>query len=94
MKKISKEQLIWAGSAVVATFVSDGHWPRLDLMFNFEYLSDIFWVFVSIAVVGFVIGLFFSIKKKGEEHIKNIILVATIINILVIIGKLYASYKI
>jgi|GEM_PF-6747672 len=63
------------------------------ITFNFkgiqqESFSSLLMSAVSIAIFGFLIGILFSLKKKGEEHTKNIALVATIFNILMIIGTI------
>lgn len=81
--KNKKTLFIFWGITTIATAIA----------FNFrnisqESVSSLLVSAVSIAIFGFIIGALFSLKKKGEEHIKNVALVASIFNILMIIGTI------
>lgn len=89
MEKVKKEHLIWLGSAIIAMFTLNGHWPRTDLILNLEYILDNLERLLYVAIISLVIGFFFSLRKKGQEHTKHILFVASIFNILMIIGSSY-----
>lgn len=84
-EKTSKEQIVWITSAVVATFIVDGQWPRLDLILNPEYILHILILFVFVSAAGIVVGKVISKITKRELLYKT----AVVVNALLTAGSLF-----
>ena len=85
LEKVTREQVIWLSSAVIATFIVSGDYPRIDLILNPEYILDILIMFVFVSAIGVFLGKVLSKVIKREVVFKT----AVIVNILLAIGSLF-----